>query len=185
MGVLVSGLPVDFPVPLVLVQHVGAAPSVLVDILRRKTPLSVQWAQEGLRPRPRTLYVAPPDRHLEFDARRTFRLSPGPKVHFTRPAADPLLTSAARVYGRRTLGVILTGAGQDGAMGARAIRHVEGLVLVQRMGAGLGYSMPGTVKSRGDAHFVLPLEAMAPALISLVMVPGATALFGIPAPQAP
>ncbi len=180
LSTLVSGLPVDFPVPLVLVQHIGARPSILTTVLERRTRLAVRWAEQGLRPRPRTLYIAPPDRHVELSARRTFLLSSAPKVHHTRPAADPLLCSVARVYAHRALGVVLTGTGRDGAEGARALRRAGGVVLVQDEESCTAFGMPGTVRDQGDAHFVLPLEKMAAALISLVMVPGAPALFGVP-----
>ncbi len=180
LGTLVSGLPVDFPVPLVLVQHIGARPSILTTILERRTRLAVRWAEQGQRPRPRTLYIAPPDQHVELTARRTFQLSSGAKVNHTRPAADPLMCSVARVYGPRALGVVLTGTGQDGAEGARALRRAGGVVLVQDEESCAAFGMPRAVRDRGDAHFVLPLEKLAAALISLVMVPGAPALFGVP-----
>ncbi len=180
LSTLVSGLPEEFPVPLVLVQHIGARPSVLTAILERRTRLAVRWAEQGERARPRTLYVAPPDRHVELSARRTFELSSGPKVHHTRPAADPLLCSVARVYGKLALGVVLTGMGRDGAEGARAIRRAGGVVLVQDEESCVSFGMPGTVRDRGDAHFVLPLAKLAAALVSLVMVPGAPELFGVP-----
>ncbi|WP_395841321.1 chemotaxis protein CheB [Archangium violaceum] len=180
LGTLVSGLPVEFPVPLVLVQHIGARPSFLTNILERRTRLAVRWVEQGLRPRPRTLYIAPPDRHVELSDRRTFLLSSGPKVHHTRPAADPLLCSVARVYAHRALGVVLTGMGRDGAEGARAIRRAGGVVLVQDESSCAAFGMPGAVRDQGDAHFVLPLSNLAAALISLVMVPGAPTLFGVP-----
>lgn len=180
LSTLVSALPMDFPVPLVLVQHIGSRPSLLTAILERKTRLSVRWAEQGQRPRPRTLYIAPPDHHVELSARRTFLLSSSAaKVHHTRPAADPLLCSVARVYGHRALGVVLTGTGLDGAEGARAIRQAGGMVLVQDEQSCAAFGMPRAVLDRGDAHFVLPLEKLAAALISLIMVPGAPTLFGV------
>ncbi len=176
---LVSALPLDFPVPVALVLHVGARPSALVDILQWRSQLTVRWAEQGLRPRPRTVYVAPPDRHLSFSERRTFVLSDGPKLHSTRPSADPLFESAARAYGPRCLGVVMTGMGKDGLEGARAIREAGGLVLAQDQATSAAFGMPGSVIGQGHAHFVLPLATLAPALVSLVMVPGGPALFGL------
>ena len=177
---LVSALPVDFPVPVALVLHLGARRSTLVSILQWRTGLSVRWAEHGLRPRPRTVYVAPPDQHLELGGRRTFLLSDGPKRYATRPAADPLFQSAARVYGRRCLGVVMTGMGRDGLEGARALREAGGTVLAQDQASSTAFGMPGSVIGGGHADFVLPLATLAPALISLVMVPGGADLFGIP-----
>jgi two-component system chemotaxis response regulator CheB len=177
---LVSGLPTDFPVPLGLVLHVGARPSALVSILKWNTQLSVRWAETGLRPRPRTLYVAPPDRHLELNPRRTFHLSDGPRRNFTRPAADPLFESVARTYGSRCIGVVLTGMGKDGLQGARTIRAAGGLVLSQDQATSAAFGMPGSVVAEGQADFVLPITKIAPALVSLIMVPGTTEFFGLP-----
>ncbi|MFP2909686.1 chemotaxis protein CheB [Pyxidicoccus sp. 3LFB2] len=177
---LVSALPLDFPVPIAAVLHLGSRPSALVSILKWNTGLTVQWAEEGQRPRPRTLYVAPPDRHLTLGARRTFVLSDDSKQHFTRPAADPLFQSAARVYGHRCLGVVMTGMGRDGTEGARALRDAGGTVLAQDQGSSTAFGMPGGVIGGGHAHFVLPLNTLAPALVSLVMVPGGADLFGVP-----
>lgn len=174
---LISALPVDFPVPIVLVLHVGARPSALVQILQWRARLAVRWAEQGLRPRPRTVYVAPPDRHLTLGEQRTFLLSEGAKLHSTRPAADPLFESAARGYGHRCLGVVMTGMGHDGLQGARAIHAAGGLVLAQDEATSAAFGMPGGVA--GLARFVLPLDTLAPALVSLVMVPGSHALFGV------
>jgi two-component system chemotaxis response regulator CheB len=179
---LVMALPSDFPVPIALAHHVGCRVSSLVPILAWKSRLTIRWAEEGLRPRPRTLYVAPPDLHLELSARRTFTLSSGPKVNFTRPAADPLFESAAQVYGHRCMGIVLTGMGRDGAQGARAIRAAGGIVLAQDRESSEAFGMPGAVISEGQANFVLPLSKIAPAMVSLTMVPCATELFGIPRP---
>lgn len=177
---LAAALPLDFPVPIAVVLHLGARPSTLVTILKWRTQLAVRWAEEGMRPRPRTLYVAPPDRHLSLSERRTFTLSDGARWHSTRPAADPLFQSAARVYGRRCLGVVMTGMGRDGADGARALRAAGGTVLAQDQATSRAFGMPGAVIGGGDADFVLPLSTLAPALVSLVMVPGAADLFGVP-----
>jgi two-component system chemotaxis response regulator CheB len=177
---LVSALPVDFPVPVLLVLHVGARPSALVKILGWRSALAVRWAEQGLHPRPRTVYVAPPDRHLTLSGQRTFVLSEDPKVHSTRPAADPLFQSAARVYGQRCLGVVLTGMGRDALEGARAIHASGGLVLAQDEATSAAFGMPGGVAGQHLARFVLPLDTLAHALVSLVMVPGSHALFGLP-----
>ncbi len=176
---LVSALPVDFPIPIAVVLHLGARPSSLVGILEWDSRLHVRWAEPGLRPRPRTVYVAPPDRHLALGQQRAFLLSEGPKLHSTRPAADPLFESAARVYGPRCLGVVMTGMGHDGLEGARAIHRAGGLVLAQDEATSAAFSMPGSVIREELARFVLPLDKLAPALVSLVMVPGSPALFGL------
>ncbi|MFP2932817.1 chemotaxis protein CheB [Pyxidicoccus sp. 3LG] len=179
---LVSALPLDFPIPIAVVLHLGARPSALVSILQWRTRLTVRWAEEGLRPRPRTLYVAPPDRHLALGERRTFVLSEGPKWHSHPPRRrTPSSSPPARVYGRRLPGRGDGRAvGKDGTAGARALREAGGTVLAQDRATSTAFGMPGAVIAGGHAHFVLPLATLAPALVSLVMVPGGAGLFGVP-----
>lgn len=183
LGTLLAGLPPTFPVPLLVVQHVGPhAGRHLREVLQRRTRLQVAWAEEGRRLRPETAYLAPPDRHLEVGPGRVCRLTEAPRVCFVRPAADPLFASAAAAFGPRALGVVLTGMGRDGTAGAQALRAAGGTVLVQAPTGGcFAPSMPASVLAAGACDFVLPLERLAHALVGLAAVPGAAALFGLAA----
>lgn len=175
-------LPEDFPVPVGVVLHIGAnLTSQLQPVLRRHCRLPVKWAEAGERLRGGTVYVAPPDLHLELD-RFECRLTEAAKVHYTRPAADPLFASAAAAFGARTLGLVLTGFGRDGAEGARRIKAAGGTVIVQHPETSAARSMPDHAIRTECADFVLPLEVIPSALISLVMVPGAAQHFGVTAP---
>lgn len=177
---ILAALPGDFPVPILVAQHLSARiPSSLREMLSRETRLRVEWASERARLRPRTVYLAQAGRHLSMTPERTARLFDGPRVSFARPAADLLFSSAAEGFGRRTLGLVLTGRLEDGAAGAVAIREAGGVVIVQDPHTCRAPGMPQAVIRRGAANFVLPLEKIACALISLVMVPGARALFGV------
>jgi len=179
---VLAPLPADFPTPIVLVQHLRRdRPSLLAELLNRRTPLRVCQAMSGDRLRPGVVYAAPPDRHLIVNADGTLLLSDTPRIHFTRPAADPCFESVAAAYGERVLAVILTGAGRDGAVGALSVKRHGGTVLAQDPDSAHCDSMPQAVIRTGCVDFVLPLDRMAGALVTLAMIPGAASLFGVPA----
>ena len=113
-----------------VVMHSGPYPSILPDLLGRAGVLPAAFARDGDKIEVGHIYVAPPDHHmvLGFDS---IRLNQGPKVHYTRPAADPLFISAAEAHGKRVMGVVLSGGNSDGAAGLRAIAEHGGTALVQ------------------------------------------------------
>ena len=123
--------------------------------------LSVREAEAGDRPRPGVVLVAPGDRHLEFDASGAVQLGDGPLVHGCRPAADVAMLSAARVYRQRTIGVVMTGMGKDGAAGALAIRRAEGRTFAQDEASSAIFGMPKAAIDAGAIEEVLPLDAIA------------------------
>lgn len=185
LGQVLGALPDDFPAPVVVVQH--RAPRDRGESTERvialRSRLPVERARAGDVPRGGRVYVAPPGHHLLVGEGGALALSDALPVHFARPAADPLLASAAARHGARTVAVVLTGRGEDGARGAREVRGHGGVVIVQDPGSCAAPSMPRAVLLGGGADFVLPPEAIAAALVGLVMVPGAPALFGLePAP---
>lgn len=182
---VLAPLPADFPAPIVVVQHLSSRyPSRLVTLLSCRTALTVHWATRGVRVRPGTVYVAPANRHLLVTPAGTLAISQAPAVQFTRPAADPLFTSVAAVYGERAIGVVLSGMGRDGAAGVRAIKGHGGRVLVQEAATARAAAMPRAALATGCVDFALPLPVIAPALMALVMVPGAATLLRV-APPAP
>lgn len=178
LSALVAALPDDFPAPLVVVQHRHrGTQGWLHQILAQRTGLHVREARHGDVPRGGTVYVCPADRHVRVE-RGVLRLTDEPPVNFARPAADPLLASAAECFGAGTLGVVLTGRGRDGAA---AVRARGGVVLVQDPATCAAPSMPQSVLAGCGADFVLPVDKLAHALVSLVMAPSvSTALFGLP-----
>src|SRR5690242_15674063 len=120
---LARGLPPGFPASLFVVCHFPAGGrSVLPEILSRSGPLLAAHAADGEPFYPGQIYVAPPDRHLVLGPNGRMRLTRGARENHHRPAADPLFRSAARHYGPRVIGVVLTGALYDGTAGLMAIR---------------------------------------------------------------
>jgi two-component system chemotaxis response regulator CheB len=159
---LVPALPADTRFAVVIVQHMPAHfTGALAERLDASSPLSVREAENGDRPRPGLVLVAPGDRHLEFDDRGAVVITSGPLVNGCRPAADVTMTSAARVFGRRTIGVVLTGMGKDGAAGALAIRRAEGRTLAQDEDSSVIFGMPRAAIEIGAIEEVAPLAEIA------------------------
>lgn len=159
---LLSSLRKPFPLPIVLVQHIETGfDKGYAEWLSSETGQRVVLASDGEEPKPGTVYVAPTDRHLKF-ANARFVLDDGPKVLNQKPSVDTMFASAARQYGERTLGVLLTGMGTDGADGCAAIRAAGGYTVVQDEASSLIYGMPRAAINRGAASQVLALDAIGP-----------------------
>jgi two-component system chemotaxis response regulator CheB len=137
----VAALPTRCTASFFIVIHIGSYPSVLRSLLARTAGLHSAFAYDGAPIEAGRIYVAPPDHHMLLEPSRV-RLNQGPKVHHTRPAADPLFISAAKVFGERVIGIVLSGGGSDGADGLRAIKEHGGTALVQRPQDALAPSMP-------------------------------------------
>ena len=167
---VLTPLPEDFPVPLVIVQHLDRRhSSLMAQILSRRTKLGVVEAENGAPVKPGRVYVAPPDRHLLVNGDGTISLTQTELVHFVRPSADLLFESVAAAFGDRAIGVVLTGMGRDGSMGISAIKKMGGTVIAQDQRTSEFFGMPAAAIETGNVDFVLPLEDISSALISLVM----------------
>lgn len=167
---ILGSLPGEFPAAIVVVQHLDPRHrSLMADILRRRTALRVVQAAEGDHIRAGTVYIAPPDRHLLVNANGTLSLSHSELVHFVRPSADLLFESVAASYRTRAIAVVLTGTGSDGSMGIGAIKKMGGTVVAQDQASAEFSGMPGAAIRSGNADFVLPLDEIASALVTLVM----------------
>jgi two-component system, chemotaxis family, protein-glutamate methylesterase/glutaminase len=159
LGRLLGGLPKDFAVPVVMVQHLDPRhETIIADVLGRRTPLPVRLAAEGDLPEPGNVYIAPPNRHLLVSVERTLTLSSSELVHFVRPSADLLFESVAASYGPEAIACVLTGTGSDGAMGASAVRQRGGTVIAEDPELAEFKGMPGAVVAAGVVDFILPLE---------------------------
>jgi two-component system chemotaxis response regulator CheB len=145
----------------------------MAEILGRRSPLSVKQAEEGDHLAPGVVFIAPPNRHLLINPDGTLSLSQSEMVHFLRPSADLLFESAAASKAERVIGVVLSGTGRDGSMGVTAIKKMGGTVIVQEAETAEFSGMPEAARRTGDADFVLPLEEISQALVTLVMENGA------------
>ena len=164
---LVADLPADLPAAVFVVLHIpGDAPSLLPAILARDAKLKVAHAVDGEKIVPGRVYVAPPDLHLLIEKGHV-RLVHGPKENLHRPSIDALFRSAARWTGPGTIGVILTGARDDGAAGMRAIKQRGGITVIQDPEEAPFPSMPMSVMQQIKVDYSVPLREIAPLLARL------------------
>jgi two-component system chemotaxis response regulator CheB len=127
---IMAAVPIPCAAAIFVVMHIGSQRSMLPCLLSDSGQLGATFAQDGALIQTGHIYVAPPDRHMILGSSR-IELNQGPKIHHTRPAADPLFISAAKIYGRRVLGIVLSGGDGDGADGLRIIKECGGKALVQ------------------------------------------------------
>ncbi len=159
---VIPALPSDLRLAIVIVQHMPAGfTATLADRLNAVSRVTVREAQMGDRPVAGTVLIAPGDRHLEFDDRGLVMLTDGPMVNGCRPAADVTMMSAARVYVRRCLAIVMTGMGKDGAAGALAIKRADGKTLAQDKETSVIYGMPKAAVDLGAIDEVVALGDIA------------------------
>lgn len=165
---LFSALPATFGLPVVAVMHLPpATESLLVEVLGRHCPLPLQEACDKEPIRGGTVYVAPPGYHLLVERDRSLALSVDAPVNYSRPSIDVLFESAAHAYRERLLGIVLTGANEDGARGLAAIRACGGAAWVQDPATAMASAMPAGAIARAGADRILNLQEMAAQLAAL------------------
>lgn len=167
VGAILSGLPADFAVPILVVIHVHPKYiSHAAEILHRQTKLKVKDAQVGDRIQSGTVYLATPDRHLLI-REGLVELSATPAVNFSRPSIDTTFDSVAKAYGSKVVGVVLSGSGKDGAEGLRAIKDAGGFAIVEDPLTARFPAMPTAAVSASAVDCVVPLKQIAPLLLKL------------------
>lgn len=166
---VLSKIPADFPVPIVIVQHMPPIfTKHLADRLHQLTSLNVVEAKRGDTLLPGGVWVAPGDHHMTLSRTGpTVRvdLNQGTPENSCRPAVDVLFRSVTDVYGSNVLSVVLTGMGQDGTRGCEAIRNAGGKVFAQDEETSVVWGMPGAVAQAGLANKLLPLEKIAEEIV--------------------
>ena len=167
LGRFLPRFPADTSLALVIVQHLPAGfTTALAERLDGMSAIRVREACEGDRPEAGLALVAPGDRHLEIAADGAIRLTDGPEVNGVRPSADVTMRSAARLYGRRAIAVVMTGMGRDGADGMLAIKQAGGATLAQDEASSVIWGMPRACVEAGCADQVVALDALAEAVRS-------------------
>lgn len=158
---VLDAFPKEFAATVIIVAHIAADSVNLLPALLAKTcRLAVSEAREREPALPGHVYVAPPNYHLLIEPNRVFALSVDERVCFVRPSIDVLFHSAADAYGEQLVGVILTGANNDGAEGLKAVKAAGGFTLVQEPSDAYADTMPKAAIATGAVDKVLALPAL-------------------------
>jgi two-component system, chemotaxis family, protein-glutamate methylesterase/glutaminase len=167
---VLDGLGDASPAPIVLAQHRGpGAGERLAQLLQRSTELRVREAEDKDRLTPGFVYLAPPDYHTLIESNGTIALSTEGLVRHARPSIDVLFRSAAEAYHERCVGVVLTGANDDGAEGLARIKELGGVPVVQDPRTAERREMPAAAIEATHPDIVLPLEEIGAFLRSLLL----------------
>ncbi len=163
---LLPALPASFPCAMLIVQHMSPhSDNYMVRMLNELSSITVKEADEKEPIQPGTVYIAPPDYHLLVEADYTLSLSVEEKVNYSRPSIDVLFETAADVYGKHLMGIILTGANTDGANGLYAVKKNGGFTIVQDPNDAESPAMPRAAIERIMPHKILTLKQIS-ALLS-------------------
>jgi two-component system chemotaxis response regulator CheB len=164
---VLSGLPINFPSSIVVVQHLAPGhKSWMASLLGRSSRLKVKQAEHGEILLPGVVYTAPPDEHLLVGPGKV-QLAHSQLVHFSRPSIDLLFESVAGTYGSRSIGVVLSGSGRDGAAGTRTIKEAGGITIAQLPETAEFRHMPEAAIETGCIDFILSLGEIAEKLAGL------------------
>ncbi|HMI91037.1 MAG TPA: chemotaxis protein CheB [Polyangiales bacterium] len=165
---ILPALPAEFPLPIALVLHIPAdKPSRVPAVLAAKCALRVKEAEDKEPLAPATLYVAAPGYHLLVERTRCLAFSVDEPVRFSRPSIDVLFESAADAYGPALVGVLLSGASEDGARGLACIKRAGGTAVVQSPESASSTAMPLAGLRSSAVDFTLPPERLGPWLAQL------------------
>ncbi len=168
LNTILKSIPINFPLPIVVVQHMSIGfMQGLVDWLRGECKLPIIMIEKCTTIRPGHVYFAPDTKHVEFITRGMLTSVHGPQVSFVKPSATVLFHSVARIYGPEAIGVILTGMGDDGAVGLKAMRDRGAVTLAQDKDSCVVYGMPMVAVELGAVGQSLNPEGIVRALMDL------------------
>jgi two-component system chemotaxis response regulator CheB len=168
LKVILSEIPGSFYLPIFVVQHIHPhSDNFLARYLDENSALHVKEADDKESIIGGTVYIAPPNYHLLIEENKSLALSIFEKVSYARPSIDVLFESAADVYAEKLIGIILTGANNDGSAGLRRIKEKGGLTIVQDPATAEACTMPGAALKATKIDYVLKLNQIAPFLINL------------------
>jgi two-component system chemotaxis response regulator CheB len=166
---LLAVLPKSFGAPIVIVQHLSPhSDNYLSRRLNELCKIHVKEADEKEKITAGTVYIAPPNYHLLIEQDKTLSLSADSKVNYSRPSIDVLFDSAAEVFRKGLIGIILTGANNDGSKGLKNIRNFGGLAIVQEPESAEISAMPRAAIEAAGADFILTIDQISNKLIELI-----------------
>ncbi len=169
LSIILSSLPAGFPCPVVIAQHISDGfVAGMAEWLRKLSKISVKSASDGEPLLPGTVYIAPSENHMEITGAKTVSLAERHEKDIYHPSCDRLLFSVARVFGSKSIGVILTGMGSDGARGMEKIRNAGGTTIAQDEKTSIVFGMPKIAIESGCIDKVLPLGEISGELVRLM-----------------
>lgn len=169
LATILEQIPATFPVPILIVQHISEGfESGLAHWLNTLSSLPVEVGRVGQQLEPGRVLIAPSGAHTRLSSTGRIMLDKNTDGYLHVPSADIMLSSLAGVYGRRAMGVVLTGMGADGAAGLRAIFDAGGITLAQDEESSVVYGMPKEAVALGGTQFVIPLKRMARVIAAMV-----------------
>ena len=155
---ILQKFPEDFPAPILVVQHMPEKfTEKLAELLDHRIALRVVEAKEGMDIQKGMVYIAPGAYHMKALSNRTIALQPGVSPAIPCPSVDIMMQSVAKVFGKNTIGVILTGMGNDGVAGMNAIKDVKGITIAQDEETSLVFGMPRMAIESGCVDAIVPL----------------------------
>jgi two-component system chemotaxis response regulator CheB len=168
LSLILKELPVDFPLPVIVVQHRSKEERMLLEeVLQLKCSIKIKQADEKEKFMSGTVYFAPADYHLLIEGDRSFSLSSDAPVNFSRPSIDVTFETASEAFGNKFIGIILTGSSKDGAAGIEAIKKRGGVTIAQNpVGAQFPF-MPQAAINTGSVQYIFELEEVKDFLLGI------------------
>ena len=168
LSTIIPGLPSSFPIPVVVIQHISPhSDNYMTRHLDNISAIKVKEVDEKEKIKPGVVYTAPPNYHVLVEEDETFSLSVEERINFARPSIDVFFQSAADVYGPHLVGVVLTGANNDGSQGLKMIKKKGGLTIVQDPDTAEVDGMPRAAIAVTKIDHILPLKQICPFLVQL------------------
>jgi two-component system chemotaxis response regulator CheB len=168
LSIIIPGLPPAFPIPVVVIQHVSPhSDNYMTRFLDNISAIKVKEVDEKEKIKPGIVYTAPPNYHVLVEEDETFSLSMEGRINFARPSIDVFFQSAADVYGPHLVGVVLTGANNDGSQGIKMVKERGGLAIVQDPHTAEVDGMPRAAIEATKIDHILTLEQIGPFLVKL------------------
>lgn len=166
---IMGAMPSNFPIPILVVTHITPdSDDGLAVLLNTLSSIHVKEADLGEAVSPATVYLAPANYHLLLEHNGTIALSIDPPQNFARPSVDVLFESAAEVYGKKVIGIIMTGAGNDGSRGLLQIKNHGGVTIVQDPADAEMDSMPRSALHLQKPDYVVRLSSIPALLMKLI-----------------
>ena len=165
---LFSALPVDFNIPIIIVQHISPrSDNQWIKLLNNNSKLYLKEADEKEKIENGKVYIAPPNYHLMIERNKTFSLTIDERVNYARPSIDVLFESAAEAYKTKLIGVVLTGSNNDGTKGIKRIKECGGLTIIQDPETAESSYMPASAIASMQPDYILSLEDITELLIKI------------------